>query len=322
MAQTNILPGVLDDATKDLSLSTPTLPVLQKSHHRVKSTAEKLFDLTNDFNLLQGEQETKADDQRRRGSVMQSLAVKAAQLDHRNSEVLHGHPLKASSRWQQVKQSLGRQPSVNGGMVVPPASGKTDSEQVLDTFDLDEDEENGGKNDAEQGMKRPVYRQPLPQKKRTFKHMEAWLHAQGNSVMNRIKMALLITVPAALLAALLFYALDNPPCTQAHDCEPETILRSPISSFFVGSLASVSWWLLFLLVRQVITFQMALVLQFITVEVFSTYMQKLTGALGASMVLFVLQGQGWPMILFYWASADFATLYGENRFAKHWLVPL
>jgi hypothetical protein len=83
--------------------------------------------------------------------------------------------------------------------------------------------------------------------------------------------------------------------------------------------ASASWWLLFLFVRQALTLSVAQILQVIIVDFFCLSTQFFVNVFGRFVSLFLLSWKGWPFIAFLWGILDFIFLYGESKFASHWL---
>lgn len=81
--------------------------------------------------------------------------------------------------------------------------------------------------------------------------------------------------------------------------------------------ASYSWWVLFLFVRQVVTFGLARAGQFLVV--YSALSFPGFTAVAPFVRVFFLQAKGWPLQLFLWAVLDYAMLYGDRDFARHWL---
>ena len=88
-----------------------------------------------------------------------------------------------------------------------------------------------------------------------------------------------------------------------------------------GSLkqASISWWFLFIGVRQATTFCLAVVMQLFFVDFLTFRTRFFPKLLGTKLALGVGQSKGWPCILFFWAIVDMIFLFGKNRFARHWL---
>lgn len=83
--------------------------------------------------------------------------------------------------------------------------------------------------------------------------------------------------------------------------------------------ASISWWFLFIGIRQAFTFFLALVLELIVID-FLVFRTKLfPKLLGTKLALAVGQSKGWPSILFFWAIIDMVLLYGSSPIARHWI---
>ena len=83
--------------------------------------------------------------------------------------------------------------------------------------------------------------------------------------------------------------------------------------------ASISWWFLFIGIRQALTFFLALVLELIVID-FLVFRTKLfPRLLGTKLALAVGQSKGWPCILFFWAILDIILLYGSSPIARHWI---
>lgn len=132
----------------------------------------------------------------------------------------------------------------------------------------------------------------------------------------------LIMIPSLCIASILYYGFENPPTgylekewkTGTYDSTPEEtvgILGKP-------KPASLSWWFLFCGVRQVITLELARLSQLIVIDFFTLRTRTFPRILGPSMALMVAQSKGWPYILTSWALWDFALLFGEREFVRHW----
>jgi hypothetical protein len=81
---------------------------------------------------------------------------------------------------------------------------------------------------------------------------------------------------------------------------------------------SVSWFILFLCVRQVITFSMAKVTEMFLIDLLALKTRLLLRMLGPVVTLLVVQAKGWPCTLTFWAIYDLIMLSGEGPFANHW----
>jgi hypothetical protein len=132
---------------------------------------------------------------------------------------------------------------------------------------------------------------------------------------------LYVMVPAIFISAILFYFTGNP---------PTGILQNggqPINGTLLNTRGdvvdpdtpSVSWWLLFVCVRQLLMLLLALLMDLILIDFFSIRSGIMYKAFGAWTTLFVLQSRGWPFVVFFWCVFDFALLHGSARFFRHWL---
>jgi len=200
------------------------------------------------------------------------------------------------------------------------------------------------------------------QLKSEFRDFEEWVQFARPGMKQYIKRILLfLIIPCTGVAALLFYAVGNPPCGTQDECREEqgyfvpgaptqaptmapTILllngtnatnatEAPTAApgaedeikklynFFrpdKSNQASASWWLLFLGVRQVLTFTAAKATQALVVDYLALRTRWFVKLFGPFVTLFVVQSKGWPFLVFCWALNDFVFLYGDRRFARHW----
>ena len=117
--------------------------------------------------------------------------------------------------------------------------------------------------------------------------------------------------PATGLAAILFYLTDNPPTGRASN--GYTALGTS------GDVASASWWILFICVRQVTTFSLAMLAQLLVVDFLCLGTRVLLKLLGPVLTLLLAQSKGWPFVTLTWCAFNFALLYGDHQFAHHWL---
>lgn len=129
---------------------------------------------------------------------------------------------------------------------------------------------------------------------------------RGEHILTYAKVVFLyLTVPLIGISAVLFYGFENPPTGLSVDGS-------------IGESASVSWWLLYFM-RQVITLSLALFLQILVVDFFSIGTRVMLKILGPILTLLIVQSRGWPFVFFWWSILDFAMLYGDRDFARHWL---
>ncbi|KAG7343976.1 mechanosensitive ion channel [Nitzschia inconspicua] len=133
---------------------------------------------------------------------------------------------------------------------------------------------------------------------------------------------LFIIFPCTAVAFLLYYALGNPGADVIFDLDPglnitesDTITGTRVVS---NNQPSYSWLFLFFGVRQVITFGLAVGLQHLILSYYQQAGLKFT-LVGPMARLFIIQSKGWPLILAIWGLLDLAMLFGNTRFANHWL---
>lgn len=112
----------------------------------------------------------------------------------------------------------------------------------------------------------------------------------------------LVAIPMFLLAIIFYYCLGN-----------------PIISFLnpTGTKVTVSWWLNFLS-RQIVTFELARITQWIIVDCI-VMSRRLSRLLGPYITLLALHSRGFPFIFSSWAILDMILLRGTSRFHNHWL---
>jgi len=183
---------------------------------------------------------------------------------------------------------------------------------------------------------------------------EEWYRFRRPDMRRFVKTVMLwLILPSTAVAVLLFYGAGNPPCGTRDDCiesqkiilpgsptwsptlaptillEPNETLAptstpsgddSPFRFFTPDKTnrASVSWWILFLGVRQVITFTLAKSFQALVIDFLALRKRWFIRLFGPCVTLIIVQSRGWPFILLFWALFDFALLYGDTRFARHW----
>lgn len=123
---------------------------------------------------------------------------------------------------------------------------------------------------------------------------------------------LYLILPSTGIATILFYSGDNPPT--GYDIQASTSAAAVRSS-----TASASWWLLFLGIRQVITFSLAMGTELVVIDLLSIRVRGTLRVFGPWITLMIVQSKGWPFLIFAWGIYDFCLLYGEHPFFQHWL---
>jgi len=111
---------------------------------------------------------------------------------------------------------------------------------------------------------------------------------------------LLIMVPCAALAYGLFYHLGDPQIT------------------FLPGTASISWWLIFF-VRQMLTLQLAIIIEHIFCDIIALRSTLSVKLLGPLLTLALCNAEGWPFIVTCWGFIDVCILHGDQPFILNWL---
>jgi hypothetical protein len=250
------------------------------------TTAEKLFGLATDLKKMHSQDIRGAKSSFEATSQSDAFAQNAANIMSRikkdNMDTDETAPTPkvetataggGKSKWNKVRQAVQVTGAVRAGV-----NKKSDEEVVY--FNGDDDVEAGNcdnwndimpggqdTNSAFQKMKRAK-----EQIKSDLSDFEDFLKFRQGSMISYIKFVLFcVIIPATGISALLFYAVDNPPCGVAKECLAEENARNmalanlniteaekegQFSAIFDRenvSQASVSWWLLFVFVRQVRT---------------------------------------------------------------------
>ena len=316
-----------DPSTASASVGTPrsTRSVATPLQHRRKMTLDQeLFGLTAAIDALQEEQDSNYHDaillpkiwdatteQQSSGDALQNNAT----LLYRR--MLHddkGHANnKASRHLMTVDDAASSLSSTHGGGGVsgpdnhkPDSynSKKNDDDPALSAI-AENDVELGNGSDsspAQQSQNKPknVTRKPP----KIFKEFQAFWAPQRQSFLYVMRVVILyLFIPLLGMAALLFYALDNPPTGRNVENSDQ---------------ASASWWLLFVL-RQSLTGLLAKFLEWVLIDFLSIRSSFSIQVLGPWFTLFIMQSRGWPFLLFLWALLDFALLAGSHPFFSHWL---
>ena len=82
--------------------------------------------------------------------------------------------------------------------------------------------------------------------------------------------------------------------------------------------ASVSWWILFVGVRQMITFCLAVLMETVVIDFLMFRTRFFPKLIGTELALLVGQSKGWPCTLFFWSIFDILLLLGKSPHAQHW----
>jgi hypothetical protein len=123
-----------------------------------------------------------------------------------------------------------------------------------------------------------------------------YIHPIKGSIRIYLRIALFyLAIPALGIAAILFYLAGNPPIgILANNGKPDADgkLFNTDGEQISSNVASYSWWLLFLCVRQVVTFSAAKLMEMIVIDFFSIRLGVTFKMFGAWPTLFIMQSKG------------------------------
>jgi hypothetical protein len=112
--------------------------------------------------------------------------------------------------------------------------------------------------------------------------------------------------PATSIAAVLFDIFSNPRMKVGYNLDND-------------SYPSVSWFILFLCVRQAITFSLARANEMLMIDLVALKTRLMIRVVGPLITLVVVQSKGWQFMLTWWAIYDLCMLSGDGKFANHWM---
>lgn len=306
----------------------------------VKGTGESLWNLAAELHNAQERHpmDFPSDGAAEGGGQADRLATNAAALvtQRRESESIqavseHSSPhIDPKANWKILKAAMHLAESKHSA-----TDKKTDAEEKESAQDV-EAGVCGGENSpsspaASRKTKPSKFARAKDQLVFDYHEFKSWIGLKMGGVTGYIKFVLLFLIlPCTSVAALLFYVFDNPPCGTQEDCLQEQYQEfilgknstAPFAEFFGSNRydgASVSWWLIFLGVRQAITFALARMTEAFVIDFLSLGTQLTRRFLGPVLALFIVQSKGWPVRLIFWGAYNFALLYGDRRFARHWL---
>jgi hypothetical protein len=134
----------------------------------------------------------------------------------------------------------------------------------------------------------------------TYADFKSFMAFRKNSLYHYTKFILCFLVgPFVGIACILFYGAGNPGGSEGD--------------------ASISWWLLFVVVRQILTLSLAKGMEAFVIDFLCVRTNNSLRLLGPFFTLMVVQSKGWPFQLLAWGVLDFMMLYGNTKFARHWL---
>jgi len=329
---------------------------VSKSHRKTLSTGDALFNLAAEMRQMQNQSVSESFDGVKNGTTSADMfATNAIALMKRNKAKKEEETKSAAavaavretfdpaSKWKKLRTAVRASNMVD--------SKKTD--EAVDPLENDDgdqqvDLESGvsGKGETKQNSSDNLRRSKKKSQinedfKSDFQDFEEWLKFRKGNALRFVKNVLFFIIfPATGIAAILFYLADNPPCGSQEECIAEqhpVDVKTPmpvanttdpgdsglgsIGNFFRvdrSNQASASFWILFIGVRQVITFSLAKMSQAVVIDFFALRTRLFVKVLGPYATLWTVQSRGWPFLLTWWVLYDFFLLFGNNKFARHW----
>jgi hypothetical protein len=152
-------------------------------------------------------------------------------------------------------------------------------------------------------------------------HLDEFLGPIQGALRLYLRTLLCLILLSTGISAIVFYLAGNPSVgIITNGGQPiNGTLYNQYGEVVDPYFASPTWWLLYLGVRQPITFTMALGFERLLVDYLSIRRQTTFRLFGAWPTLLLLQSRGWPFILFLWSLLDYLLLAGEHPFFSHWL---
>lgn len=317
-----ILSGATDDAAHNFDVEESSAPPQNK-------TAQHLFDLTSELLKIQNLTSSPKFHESGFGTSNQDTFVKnAAMLLKRKSK--KDENLEDENTMETEQPQAPFDAKAKWGKIRGVVSASTVAKAVTKSSG---DIEEGQAGDDNNGKEKKVANNSYEAFKAEFKDFNEWLKFSRKGVWTYLKIIFFYLIfPSTGVAALLFYVFENPPCgTQAECIKFQNSFRrnatdteesdGSLRSLIIGrsETASISWWLLFLGARMVITFSLALAAQGYIIDFLALRTRWFVKVFGPFLTLMIVQSKGFPFILFAWGCFNFLLLYGNGKFARHWL---
>jgi len=273
----------------------------------------------------------------------EEIAQTTALLSPVTAESDSGSTQTAASRWKLLKHAItvsrmhptspGNGISTSGGVANNLSEVQDESKRIVDVEDPSNATSPSEKETKKPRSSRQLINRSAVNKTSSFKMGESnnkflaelkdFFAPRRQSIFFFLRTTVLyIILPCICIAAILFYFADNPPTGKldAHSnatSEGGKQVNSKGESIDLKT-ASTSWWLLFIGVRQVVTFVTAKAVELFFFDFLSVRSRFSVKILGPWGTLFILQSKGWPFQLFVWGLLNIALLSGAKPFFRHW----
>jgi len=288
------IPAVVEDPTKTTGLR----------HRRVSTIAAKnMADELAQLGALHGGCDINNNDpHHQRTKTAFTLQSKDGGIDN----LLAGADILAR------QEDKDRNDVVSGGKHHDQDAGANNGEEPFGNDGGPVDEEMG--NNANDSNNR-YQRVALGRRSEMLYHLRIWYHdliqpKLPSFVRGATHSICFIIVPLLAVAFILYYGMDNP-MSSGNGAKAE------VGNWDVGD-ESWSWWVL-LIVRQVFVLSCVKTGEVITIDILALRTPLFLKTVGSLATLVIVQARGWPYVLTFWSLFDFILLYGNRKFARHWL---
>lgn len=293
--------------TNPSRLNNKTVSIKSKSS-KPKTIEEELFDLTNSLRPQQS-----------------MVNLVPSNIDNENNDT-SSENVDATTNIE-VEEEL--RPLTQAEKFANTANQMLENIAETDIADLEGQQEEGG----EGGILSP---RSSSSRKKKMQNNDHWqnmqeikriIHSNRTNILRYARgFMLYMILPATFVAFLLCYAFGNPQFESRKDVvsnrnEKEAGINPDLSIISILSRPSYSWIVLFFGVRQVITFSVALAIEWLVV----TYYQEpgIKFKIVRPMArLFIIQARGIPLLLIFWGILNLLFLQGTSQFVRHWMFYL
>ena len=327
------------DSEKVKLLNTNKKPKVPRHHRRHLSVEATLVGLTEAMSALHGDgKKTKTRQTDEPFSSANMFAENATRLSEQQEATHNSNDLGAASnhtrsRAWRIDLSMVDEDRQHQNDDDSPATTEVEDEDdrgtntksdndpdpeqgQIETGEEDHDNEHSSDTDESKvtqsvstrrkNKKHNIFEEATDKLKSEWEVWGAFLRPRRGHIRYYIRTTLLyIVFPLTGIAAILFYLCGNPGSRKNEDGTFE-------------DTASVSWWFLFV-VREVVTFSMALAMQGFVVDFLALGTKIMLKLVGPILTLLIVQAKGWPFICFWWAIFDLGLLASGGDISRHWL---
>jgi hypothetical protein len=131
-------------------------------------------------------------------------------------------------------------------------------------------------------------------------------------------------LPSLAVAAILYHFVDNPHTGKGPWNEGDSQLNAtdtaedgPVEK--VENKASISWWIIFICLREVGIVIIAKCVEAVVVEFLAIQSLAVLNSFGPGLTLLLVQSKGWPFLTSTWGILNLLLVNGNTPFNRQWL---